>query len=145
MMRLAMMLMSQGQQKQGLPPFDPFTTPFTGLRNERTTLPPFEAPGQELARNQPPIPTASRQGEYGPGPGPGPAAAAAMPVAPPVTPPAEPQMADTANRTPTSVIDSVVAAEQQVRAAEEARKAQFLEMFPQFAGGSLTQQRGGMG
>jgi hypothetical protein len=62
------------------PPTPAYAQPFTGLRNEPAPqLPAFEQPGQMLGQMQPPIPTASRQGNYGPAAMPPPVAQSAPP------------------------------------------------------------------
>lgn len=68
-------------------PLNPFEVPFTGLRNEPASpaqgIPAFEPPGTTSAQYMPPmtsLPTASRQGNYGPAATPAP-----MPSMPPVT------------------------------------------------------------
>jgi hypothetical protein len=83
--RLLAGLIGPGAQQPPAPNFapQPWTQPFTGLRNEPAPpqLPPFEQPGQMLGQFQPPIPSASRQSGYGDAP----------PMPPPVAQSAPPQ------------------------------------------------------
>jgi len=135
--RIAAMLMGQRGQR-GQQQFNPFNQPFDGLRNERAPLPPFEQPGGTLPME--------RYTSAAPS-----APVAAQPIQPPpmtaVPPPEIAQPATAPDATvappmalPTHIGGDPTALEDVRRAAEMMR---FREMFPQFAGGSMTQQRGG--
>jgi len=82
MMRLAALLM--GQRAPGR---DPFKVPFTGLRNEPNTLPPFEQPGGSLPMDRYMPPDGAMPGA--PAVPPLPAPAPQVPQAPPIPMPAE--------------------------------------------------------